>query len=154
MEFNATFIISALSFILFTIIMNSIFYKPLRRISEARNSYIENNYNEADSVNRQANSILDEKNQKISKVQQDMRAKISDGIELSKKNKQNLIADAVKSSKSQIETEKENLLQSKIEVMDALKNQIDDFSKDISDKVLGQNSFSNSVQNDEAVKNV
>lgn len=36
MEFNATFIITTISFILFTFIMNKIFYAPLGKIIDER----------------------------------------------------------------------------------------------------------------------
>lgn len=47
MEFNATFLISAISFILFTLIMNKIFYKPLERVMDERQKFIDDTKSDA-----------------------------------------------------------------------------------------------------------
>ena len=41
MEFNATFIASAISFIVFTLIMNAVFYKPLGKVVSERQKFID-----------------------------------------------------------------------------------------------------------------
>ena len=47
MEFNATFLIAAISFVVFTIIMNAIFYKPLQKIVDERQKFTEDTNAEA-----------------------------------------------------------------------------------------------------------
>ena len=39
MEFNATFFVTAISFIVFTFIMNKIFYTPLTKVIDERRIY-------------------------------------------------------------------------------------------------------------------
>ena len=39
MEFNATFLVSAISFIVFTFVMNKIFYNPLGRVISKDRSF-------------------------------------------------------------------------------------------------------------------
>ena len=43
MEFNATFLVSAISFILFVFIMNAILYKPVIKIMEEREAFLKSN---------------------------------------------------------------------------------------------------------------
>ena len=47
MEFNATFLVSAISFIVFTILMNKILYAPLEKIVDERENFINGNYSDA-----------------------------------------------------------------------------------------------------------
>ena len=59
LEFNATFLIAMISFIIFMIIMNAVLYKPLARISGEREKLISKNYEDA--------SITDKKNETLKK---------------------------------------------------------------------------------------
>ena len=43
-EFNATFLIAMLSFVVFILIMNAIFYQPILNIIRKRDDYIDSNY--------------------------------------------------------------------------------------------------------------
>ena len=47
LEFNATFLVSMISFIVFIIIMNAIFYKPILGVIEERENFINDHYNDA-----------------------------------------------------------------------------------------------------------
>ncbi len=67
MEFNATFIVTIISFLVFVFLMNTLLYRPIENIVEERKKLIEGNYNEADSANSQARSLLEEKADKIAK---------------------------------------------------------------------------------------
>ena len=44
MEFDATFLIAAISFIVFVFIMNKIFYAPILNIMKARQDFVEENF--------------------------------------------------------------------------------------------------------------
>ena len=44
MEFNATFLATIVSFIVFVILMNKILYAPILNIMEERRNFIDNNY--------------------------------------------------------------------------------------------------------------
>lgn len=65
MEFNATFIITAISFIVFVFVMNTILYRPLEKIVEERKQLIDRNYKQAQEANTKAKSLLEDKAQKI-----------------------------------------------------------------------------------------
>ena len=58
MEFNATFIISAISFIVFTLIMNAIFYKPLQKVVSERQKFIDETLEEAKVHTKKSEAIL------------------------------------------------------------------------------------------------
>ena len=44
LEFNATFIVAIISFAVFIVIMNAIFYRPILEIIKKRDDYINSNY--------------------------------------------------------------------------------------------------------------
>ena len=53
MEFDATFLIALLSFLLFIFIMNKIFYAPVLKIMQERQSFVEQNYDSAKTTNNE-----------------------------------------------------------------------------------------------------
>ena len=59
MEFNATFIASAISFIVFSIIMNAIFYKPLGNIVVQRQKFIDETLEEAKANSAKPSALGD-----------------------------------------------------------------------------------------------
>ena len=61
MEFNATFLISAISFVVFTFIMNAIFYKPLTEIIEEREKFINKTLDDAKNSQNIAQELLKNK---------------------------------------------------------------------------------------------
>ena len=65
MEFNATFLISAISFIIFTIIMNIIFYKPIEKIMDERQKFINDAKNDAFNANTKADEILKDRETRL-----------------------------------------------------------------------------------------
>ena len=57
LEFNATFLVAMISFIVFMVIMNSILYKPLARIAKERESIINSNYDNADITKEKTENL-------------------------------------------------------------------------------------------------
>ena len=58
MEFNATFLVSAISFIVFTILMNKVLYAPLEKVVTERENFINANYSDAKNKEDSAKSLL------------------------------------------------------------------------------------------------
>ena len=91
-EFNATFIVSMISFVIFIFIMNMIFYKPILNIIKKREDYINNNYDTAknfssktelckseiaSAVEKERNKSQDEANMAINKAKKNAVDKIN-----------------------------------------------------------------------------
>ena len=103
MEFNATFIISFISFIIFIIIMNLILYKPINNIIEKRQKFIDENYNEANQNNEQSKNILEEKNKQIKQAHNNAKEKYNLANINAKEKKTQSIYYAKEQSKVDIE---------------------------------------------------
>ena len=80
MEFNATFLVSVISFIIFTIIMNKIFYKPLENIMDERQKFIDDAKSDALNSNNRADAILKEKQDRLNKSASDSKKLVADKI--------------------------------------------------------------------------
>ena len=65
MEFNATFIVSIISFVIFTLLMNEILYKPITKIVEEREHVINDNYECANTSKDKTTAIYTDRVEKL-----------------------------------------------------------------------------------------
>ena len=98
MEFNATFLVSAISFIVFTILMNKILYAPLEKIVEERENFISGNYSDAKNAEEKAGSILQEVADKIASARSEARVLQAKRL----KSENDLASEMVKEAKSEM----------------------------------------------------
>lgn len=138
MEFNATFLISAISFILFTAIMNKIFYKPLENIMNERQKFINDNILDAKNSSDRADAILKDRENKLNKSVTDSKKLIADKVNEAAKNSSSLTEKAKLQSREEAEKAKENLLTQAKNSEEELNRQIIELANVISSKVLGQ----------------
>lgn len=137
MNFNATFLVSAISFIVFVFIMNAILYKPIEKIVEERQNFIDDT-NSAAKVNfNEAERILKEKEDKITETKQLAKKVILEKTDEAKSRKEELQLEAQKASSEKIERAKEELLRSRDEAKDALSQNVYILADEISSKILG-----------------
>ena len=124
MEFNATFFISAISFIVFVFIMNAILYRPLERIVEEREKLISQNYDTAKELNSEAQTMLEKKAQEIAEAK--AAAKNSIDVKLKKE---------YDNSSEKIKQEKENCLNYIKEQKEIMHADSENFQKDMEENI-------------------
>lgn len=124
MEFNATFLISAISFILFTLIMNKIFYKPLEKIMDERENFINDNLNDAKNSKDKAEFLLKDKDEKLAKSLIEARTIISKEVDATNKQSVQITAQAKQKSKEDIDLAKQTL-----------SNEVDGFEGELNSKI-------------------
>lgn len=139
MEFNATFIVAFVSFILFTIIMNLILYKPVNKIVSERQKFIDDHYEEAKSKVAKSAALLKDRERKLEKSKHDAKKIIVDKTTEIKTQKSAMTAQAQQSAATTIDSAKEDLQQSKNEAQKVLSSQVLGLAQDISAKILGEN---------------
>ena len=137
MEFNATFFVSVISFLVFVFIMNKIFYAPLTKIIGQRKELLDTNYNDAKQFNDDADSILRDRDERMSDVDQKSRKLISDKIEEENAKAKDLTFQAFKKSSDEIQARKSELQKEKEEAMPVLNSKVLGLAESISSKVLG-----------------
>ena len=137
MEFNATFLITIISFITFTILMNVILYRPLERIVDERKKLIEKNYSDGESAKLEAKSILEKKANELAQAKAD--AKHSIDVNLKKdydESSEKLREEKVKSV--QYLSEQKDLLKQESDMTEAnLNENIRQYAQMIKDKLFG-----------------
>lgn len=138
MEFNATFLISAISFILFTAVMNKIFYKPLENIMNERQKFINDNIADAKFSSERADILLKDRDDKFNKSIEDSKKLVADKVNEANKNSEMLTAQAKQKSNEEINIAKNNLTEQTKLTENELNSKVIDIAEVISSKLLGQ----------------
>ncbi len=137
MEFNATFLVSIISFLVFVEIMNRIFYVPLTSVVAKRKEMLDANYNDAKKFDDDAQVILKDRDDKLAKADTDSRKIISERVE-SENSKGKLLTDeAAKKSAEDIQSKKASLAEEKISVSSELDSRVVGLAENIASKVMG-----------------
>ena len=136
MEFNGTFIVTIITFIIFIVVMNKILYAPILRIMEERKNFIEDNYNEAQHNTSQSEEILKEKDEKIGKVKSEAKEKFSKETSLAKDKKDSCFNNAKNQAKEELNNKRQDFLNAKVQTSQNLKGDIVNLAQLISDKFL------------------
>lgn len=138
MEFNATFLISAISFILFTIIMNKIFYKPLENIMNERQKFINDNKLDAKNSSKRAEILLKDRENRLNKSVEESKKLVADKVNKANENSNNLISKAKQKSTEDIISAKNELSIQAAEAENELNSKVQALAEVISSKLLGQ----------------
>ncbi len=137
MEFNATFLVSAISFIVFTFVMNKIFYNPLGRVISERQKFLDETRNDALFSNNKAEAILKDRDDKLSKSVADAKKLVADKVNEANENSRTLTGKAKQKSMEEITSAKLSLHDEANQSKEELKNKVKDLAEVISSKVLG-----------------
>ena len=153
MEFNATFLATIITFIVFVILMNKILYAPILSIMEERRAFIDGNYREAEDNDIRAQGLAEEKEEKLQEAKDEAKEKYTEIVDDFKSQRSDIVADAQNSAKEEIERSKIELENVSNEVKNNLKGSMTDLANDIVEKVIG---YRSEVQgfDDEAVNKV
>ena len=134
--FNATFIVSLISFILFVFIMNKILYEPIYEIIEKRKKFIDENYNNANINSQKSLAILKDKEDKINKTRLEVKDKFNKVSQIVKSNKNKAIQET--KNKAKIKTDKilNEFLKESSKASEVLENDVFELAQIISDKFI------------------
>ena len=137
-ELNGTSIVLAISFVIFVILLNFLFYKPLKKVMEERAKYIQDNKDDADTNNAKTQQLIQEKDAKISEAKKKSFDYLNE-INLNVKEKLDIAINGAKAEFKQ-KTDKQiiDLKNEKAEVLNSMKGEIAQISSEISSKILGK----------------
>ena len=136
LEFNGTTIVIAISFILFVIIENLIFYRPMKKTLEERANYISGNEQDAQKNLSEAKSLVDEKDKKIANAKGRSSQILNEASIKSQENFDVAVKQAKQNSNSKIEEVKKNLEDEKVAVQNELRKEIGTHAATIISKIL------------------
>jgi F-type H+-transporting ATPase subunit b len=148
MEFNATFIVSAISFLVFVFVMNAIFYKPLQKVVNERKEFVDGNYDEAKWNSDKSTALIKDRAERILKAGSEGKAHMLKKTNDVKAVKENMTQEARQKSLDEMNSAKDELNQAKTEAKDALKSHVVGLAQSISDKFLGERAEISSVDYD------
>ena len=138
MEFNATFFVSGISFIVFALLMNAIMYNPLAKIVEQRKKFVDGNYEEADNANQKATNLIKDRAEKLAQAGSDARKVIITKTDDAKAKKVELCADAKNMANEELKNKKDDLKNTSVNVSNELKQHVKGMAETISSKILGE----------------
>ncbi len=143
MEFNATFLIAAFSFILFVIIMNFIFYKPIEKIVNEREVFVDENFDEAKKNNLTSKKLMEQYDKNIDEANLKGKNILSEKSQAAKSKKANLILDAQKRASDSIFNNQNELTSAFEQTKDELKPEVQNLAAQMSAKLFGDKILNN-----------
>lgn len=139
MEFNATFIVAFISFIIFTIIMNVILYKPINGIVQKRKELVDANYQEADENSEKVKSVLQNREDKLLKATDDAKNIVSEKIAEVNVKRDEITSKAKADAKKNVDDYNLYYTNATAEAKLFLRSEVVQLAQAISDKFLGEN---------------
>ncbi len=138
-EFNATFLVAMLSFVVFIMIMNAIFYRPILNIMRKRDEYINSNYDEAKKLSEQAEKLDIEKAETIQQTQNECRTEIKNVVENAQGLASKNVQDARTEVKNEIQLKKDSLVRESEALEGVLKSSVvTDLASSITSKFMSK----------------
>jgi len=139
-EFNATFIIAMLSFVVFIMIMNAIFYQPVLNIIRKRDNYINSNYEESKNNENSAKKIDEERNSQIDATHAKCRKEFYTAVNKLQETATGKIKQAKENNKAVIQSEKDKLSKEEQKLQTTLQTSVvEDLASSITSKILNNN---------------
>ena len=140
MEFNATFLATIVSFIVFVFLMNKVLYAPILNVMEARKNFIADNLKTAEKNNAKSKKLAEKREEKLLEAKEDAKEAFQETIEEFKTQGDKVIADAQETAKGNVEQSKIELENVSNEAKQSLKGSMVDLANDIVEKVIGYRS--------------
>ena len=137
MEFDATFLISVISFIVFVFIMNKIFYAPILKIMQERQHLVDENFNCARTVKNETLTQIKLHDNELEKTREEARNTVASESKRIKQENAKAVAEFRSELMENISKEKENLKESALEAKEELKDDAVNIAKSISEIILG-----------------
>ncbi len=131
MEFDATFLISVISFIVFVFIMNKIFYAPVLKIMQERQHFVDENFNTAREAKNETltqNKIHDSQ---LEKTREQARNTVAAESKRIKQENAKILAEYRNELTNNISERKEDLKKSALDTKEKLKDDVYDIAKNI-----------------------
>lgn len=138
LDINGTLIIVFVSFLVFMVIMQKIFYAPMTEIRKERRNYVDGNLNQAKATREEAENILKDYDNKITQARIKANNIVFEHTSSANKDKAKVIENTINEVSNQIKDERESIINDKSVAKEALKAEIISLAHSISAKILGE----------------
>ncbi|WP_293331345.1 F0F1 ATP synthase subunit B' [Microcoleus sp. CAWBG58] len=136
-DFDATLPFMALQFLVLTVLLNAVFYKPLTKVLDDRDEYIRTTQVSAQERLAKAQKLAQEYDQKLGETRKQSQAVIATAQADAKKIASAKVAEAQKEAQVSREKAGQEIEQQKQEAMRSLELEVDTLSRQILEKLLG-----------------
>ncbi len=136
LEFNGTIIVIVISFVVFMIMMQYVFYKPMIEMKDQRDSYVDTNRRLADNADDKSQGLIKEFNSKISNAKVKSNEIVSAEIKAANKERANILQEKQNVMQNKIEVAENKIEEEKNDSIENLKPQIVALAQEISSKIL------------------
>jgi F-type H+-transporting ATPase subunit b len=137
-DFNATLPLMALQFVLLTVLLTFLFYKPIAATLEERETFINNNLTEASETLLKADQLYQEYEEQLKAARTEAQSVIAQSEKEAKEIVASEIEQARKDAANLIEQTNKELEAQKVLALQKLESQVDDLSQLIKEKLLGK----------------
>ena len=137
-DFNATLPLMAIQFVLLTVVLTFIFYKPVSKVIDERETYISNNLTQASEKLIKADELYKQYDEKLKEARVGAQAVIAQSEQEAKTVVASEISDARKDAANLIERTNKELEAQKSLALEKLETQVDELSQLIKEKLLGK----------------
>jgi F-type H+-transporting ATPase subunit b len=138
LEFNATFLIAMFSFVVFILIMNAIFYKPILNIMRKREEYINTNYEDSKRFDDTASELTIARTSKLEQTQEKCRHDVKLSVDKAQAKALEKISQVKEDTKQTIQTKKDELKEQESLIKEEIKNNVvKDLASSIVSKLSG-----------------
>jgi F-type H+-transporting ATPase subunit b len=137
-DFNATLPLMALQFVLLTVLLTFLFYKPISNTLEERETFINKNLTEASDTLLKADQLYQEYEEQLKTARTDAQLVIAQSEKEAKEIVASEIEQARKDAANLIEQTNRELEAQKVLALEKLESQVDELSQLIKEKLLGK----------------
>ena len=137
-DFNATLPLMAIQFVLLTVVLTFIFYKPVGKVIDERETYINTNLSQASEKLIKADEIYKQYDEKLKDARISAQTVIAESEKEAKEVVAQEIGQARKDAANLIERTNKELEAQKSLALEKLEMQVDELSQLIKEKLLGK----------------
>lgn len=135
-DIDATLPLMAVQFLILTAILNAIFYKPLSKAIDDRDSYIRTNQTDARERLAKAEHLAKQYEQELASTRRQAQEIVAAAQAEAQKISNEKVAEAQKEAQAQREQVQQELDRQKQDALQTLEQQVDSLSRQIMDKLL------------------
>lgn len=138
LEFDGTFIIIGVSFIIFMLIMQKIYYAPMFKVKKQRQNYVNENEKHAHIMSQAAKRFIQTHTAEIKETKGLAKQVISEAVQEANKAKHKTLKEVNDKALENLSNAKEEIEKSKEEAKASMDQEALNLAQIISTKILGE----------------
>jgi len=135
---NGTLIVIIVSFIIFVVLMQKIFYGPITEIRRKRSDYIKKMKTEADEAFLETEKLNKDYQNNLKEARKKVSEKTTEMLNEANEEKNKVLEDKKEQIFEYLNEQKQIIQNDKTQAIEALKDQVMDYAFNISKKILGE----------------